>query len=1149
MKKRLLHQNIPPTLTLIALLLSGVISIFAQDDIDLDEDVYELSPFLIESDEQGWIATETLAGSRMRTNFQDIATQVEVLTMDFMDDFSFNSPDEAAIYSLNVENGSEFTNSQSGSRMGNTGAMRVRGLSAGTRSREFFEIYHRTDNYNLERVTISSGPNAILFGTGSPAGAIDVSLSRAYFNDRGTVAVQFDSWGSERYEFDYNKVLIEDKLAVRVALLNEDKHFDVDYTGEQSRRFYGTLTYRPFEKTRISLHYENINVESRRPARNAPYDRVRAWLYAGSYGSIYGDEYLFPNTQEWVDDGRFLEDDPLFNNAGNNIVIINGYNPAGVENMSWFGSVNAQSLADGAFGILDSVNADTNGMTLWNDDYYPLDINTMYDLEWEEDTADVYNIFFNQEIIDNLHFEAAFQHETYSDFTGNVMYFNDPITLHVDPNQYLPDGSVNPYAGELYFDGSPQYQENDSERTEWRMALSYEVDLTDRDNWWLRQLGRHQFAGLISARDEENISQEYVYYIQPKLDGNGMMYDPYFVGFPYQADEYGRMALSTLGSGFSAIDGSRQPSIRSYVGLDGGPMIPGSDFTPGDPLSITDSNGDIWVVDPGHAGVGTNGETLITGRNTNGRKSSFKTKQFSYQGYLWEDRIVLTYGWREDTLNSVEEEAPEVMWQNPETGEVVAAGSAGFQAHRDYYFFPEFSDEEEVTGETTLKGIVFHPFRNWDNFSLPFGADLSLSYSESNTFQPNVNSLNPDGSLQDGEAGDGEDYGIRLSLFDGQFSVRWNRYETIAGPTSLNLPFRRFRFALRPTMVSILQGLVANKAEFQEKFPVYPFQDVAADYDDIYPFASGGGWDAMNFFNYGDPYGMTADSAAEGDEVTVTWQPNKNLDVRFTWNDQQVVQTNIATQWIQYAEELYDILENTQFVEGYVPGDSETIFHNPNGYDMDGLDLDPNDGLAPGIDYFTWDQIPFGGGNGRTNPTQVGNLNQPWGQNDDMYEGGWTRDTIKEEFIDQVYEGRNGIPVMQAYEGRPNEFVRQNRWNLNAIYRFTEGVFDGLSVGLGYRWRAAPAVGFATQIVNGSEVPDTSKIIYGEEEKKIDLSFGYKGKSKWLGNRNYTARLNIRNLFPQDDYVPKNIDSFTGESLALIRVDGTQVIFSLEVEI
>src|SRR2546421_4442426 len=64
----------------------------------------ELSPFVIsESSETGWIATETLAGSRLRTNFKDVPNQIETLTRDFMADLALNTIEQAAMYTANVE--------------------------------------------------------------------------------------------------------------------------------------------------------------------------------------------------------------------------------------------------------------------------------------------------------------------------------------------------------------------------------------------------------------------------------------------------------------------------------------------------------------------------------------------------------------------------------------------------------------------------------------------------------------------------------------------------------------------------------------------------------------------------------------------------------------------------------------------------------------------------------------------------------------------------------------------------------------------------------------------------------------------------------------------------------------------------------------
>ena len=69
----------------------------------------ELSPFVVqERADAGWIATETLAGTRLRTNLKDLPNQIETLTAEFMRDLGLTSLNEALIYSANVENTSDY---------------------------------------------------------------------------------------------------------------------------------------------------------------------------------------------------------------------------------------------------------------------------------------------------------------------------------------------------------------------------------------------------------------------------------------------------------------------------------------------------------------------------------------------------------------------------------------------------------------------------------------------------------------------------------------------------------------------------------------------------------------------------------------------------------------------------------------------------------------------------------------------------------------------------------------------------------------------------------------------------------------------------------------------------------------------------------
>src|SRR5687767_13131668 len=54
-----------------------------------DEDVVILSPFVVDaSQDQGYRATSTLAGSRINTNLRDVAQSITVVTKEFMTDLS-----------------------------------------------------------------------------------------------------------------------------------------------------------------------------------------------------------------------------------------------------------------------------------------------------------------------------------------------------------------------------------------------------------------------------------------------------------------------------------------------------------------------------------------------------------------------------------------------------------------------------------------------------------------------------------------------------------------------------------------------------------------------------------------------------------------------------------------------------------------------------------------------------------------------------------------------------------------------------------------------------------------------------------------------------------------------------------------------------
>ncbi len=81
------------------------LSIQAQeDDEEEGEDIFEISPFVVEEgSETGYIATQTLAGTRLRSSLQDIGASVQVITTEFLDDIGATESNDLLLFTTSTE--------------------------------------------------------------------------------------------------------------------------------------------------------------------------------------------------------------------------------------------------------------------------------------------------------------------------------------------------------------------------------------------------------------------------------------------------------------------------------------------------------------------------------------------------------------------------------------------------------------------------------------------------------------------------------------------------------------------------------------------------------------------------------------------------------------------------------------------------------------------------------------------------------------------------------------------------------------------------------------------------------------------------------------------------------------------------------------
>lgn len=158
-----------------------------------EEGVIELSPFLVDAgDQNGYLTTSTLAGTRTKTRLIDIGSAVSVVTSAMLEDAGATDINDVLAFLPNAEGqdtysyGGEsvngwFASAESGVNIAgaNAGSLResgldrTRGLGKVDVARDFFVTKIPFDAYNVESVTMIRGPNSILFGLGSPAGVLD----------------------------------------------------------------------------------------------------------------------------------------------------------------------------------------------------------------------------------------------------------------------------------------------------------------------------------------------------------------------------------------------------------------------------------------------------------------------------------------------------------------------------------------------------------------------------------------------------------------------------------------------------------------------------------------------------------------------------------------------------------------------------------------------------------------------------------------------------------------------------------------------------------------------------------------------------------------------------------------------------------------
>jgi outer membrane receptor protein involved in Fe transport len=1112
-----------------------------------DKDTLVLSPFVVEADEDsGYTAKNTLAGTRLRTELRDVGSAVSVVTKQFLQDTGARNTQDLLVYTTNTEVGGLSGNfvgagtgaiidaqAQRASPQTNT---RVRGLSNADNTRDFFLTDIPWDSYIVGRVDMQRGPNAILFGIGSPAGIVNTSINTASYRNEGSVEVRVDNFGSLRGSLDVNRVLLKDELAIRVAALNDHTKYRQKPAYNHDTRLFAALQYDPkflakgSARTSFRFNAEDGEIDANRPRVTPPVDAITPWFTQmgrktydattvaaddaaliatdptriGALNRLLGG-VANPNYQPWIDGGAGGQ---IFDQAVAVFGDPNSPNQQGFfEPSMQTGQVpNSPAVAWGPWQVYRGIQpynvyaqrANLPGNQIGGYKAYTLADRNVFDFyeqlidgpnksETEDFTA--YNAAFSQTFLDNrVGIEAVYDDQSYHQKQQSLI---PNAYLTVDVMDHLPDGRPNPNVGKAMVVGAPNSNRQSwTDRETARVTAFGELDFRDITNKsrFGRILGRHVVTGMWQ-RNERNAETR---------------------------NNYSYLATSAYRSAFNqSIDSLRIPSVHYLSGdLRGGAgsinrisarQVPSdgtlvafnttlrSDATL--PYTKEDAVGWVPINLSIRDGNGPDANQLVN--NASKIREIVDSQAFIWQAYLFDGLLVPTVGWRKDidrgydagTAPTNPDQSRRIFdprWSLPKGENDSRIGTNGVK----------YSREE---GESLSWSLVLHSPK-WLNEKLPFGTNLSVFYNRSENFQPAGGRTDVFGNSIASPTGKTKDYGFVVNTLNDKLSLKVNWYETSVANASLD-----------GGGVGNLSNvyMVGYGEHWGRMFANWALLGVE-------------GWGNNNYARVtpSDPSSALIDPNVS----KLTYEPAPGQSVADAKKAQDAAisallgnppPANFVSHW--------NIALNQDWSAGWggyqgpvqpsslaVTGDTHSK----------GLEFEIN--AKPTKNW----NIAFNASKTQATRNNLAGSFVTWVEaRKVLYDGpagdvrlwgpGYGGETVRNKWTNEFY---GSYRLYRLLEGADVPELRPWRFNVITNYSFTEGRFRGVNVGGAYRWQDKQVIGFPIVNIATNPAYDITKPWYGPSESTVDLWMGY--QRKLSGRINWRVQLNARNILGDDDLIP-----------------------------
>ncbi|WP_309005161.1 TonB-dependent receptor plug domain-containing protein [Pelagicoccus sp. SDUM812005] len=1182
------------------------VSLFAQEE---EEEIFELSPFQVDgSGDVGYYSSQTLAGGRLNTSLKNVATSVQVVTKEFMEDIGATSLDEVFAYTTSTEAFGPMSDYQqvasrsnddqqqagdldnSAARQNPNAASRVRGMAAPTRTSNYFATSIPFDSYNSSRIDINRGANSFLFGLGSPGGIVNIGLESAHLNkdsvdiDFRVSTENFENNFSNEISVNLNKVILQDKLALRLAAKERDDEFMQKPAFTDASRQYAALRYKPFAEHQISLsaNYERGDSEFISIERNGPLETLSTFI-DNPLGDKFGPVGTISNeAQRYILDGF---GNMLKNSAEGNVAYtgrdINGtpldfafYNNFFVKRNGWMpvydGTENAAGYPTRAVDTGWTNNRVRRGSPTWDPDNNLLGntslqfaSNPMYSrigttalarggqdyTGWVNQGLLDYEVFdFRKNLITGsndlnsndfdrhmLSFEAVSESGNYGvsidyaaeSFESSGFSLSGSPRIDIDINYSLPVGpndlfgATNPNFGRLYIYASAASRtEYANERESARATAFAKVDLKEKFEG-----GIFSWLGrhTISGLADKNSLHEETLVKKPLVFGN-------------DADWHIATNTQVFQRQSSAIFYLSDPYLNAFED----PNFSLADFhtTGVDPRVSVDmpegymiplaykSEGDPLTQPLRTTVLGDEhlayGEYSSQFTYTDGNLSLTKTRSqaLNLQSFFLNDLLVANLGWRTDKVDLQRAQAP-FTTTFPENLPILD---------------PEFFNLDEAETLSAKKsnfgyGLVLKAPSQW----LGEGMSLSFHYGENSNFVavPGLNDF--EGNTVPNQSGETKDYGLTLGLMNDKLVLRLNAYEANIVDENYSDTSNAYRQFLNVRSREFGALFVALDGYDQNRDGVF---DLEPD-----PNAPGGFIDIdANKNGYVDSIEPGGAAYVEGAEYMSLAQLNQFYDAYAPlWNDW--VSEQLQFVFTPKSDTTVGSYSSVQFPSNVL---SDTVDLNAKGYELE-LTYNPSrklrlafnasqstaqrSNVAPRMGYLVdrvieiFESVPNAP---RLTAMNVNALETP------LAPANFDGTDLLGSSLNNAGQG-GAYFIAKALEGSDTPELSKYSFNVLGNYTFGEGRMKGFNTGAAYRWTDKRAIGYPNGLDASGRfvVGDVSNPYYNEDTGYADLWIGYRRKL-FEDKVNWKVQLNARNVFADSD--PVAIQTQPDGSIARVSI-------------